>query len=332
MGPFECRTLPGSPGAEGITFSLWRGPGSVCPPKDCNPDIEECCPGEGACCRRKIGLEVWACTIETPDECVDDGSDSPPVFRGIGTTCATQGICGGACCEFEDFTPGPGQGGRCFDVDQPEQECIGLNRTFLGPGTSCEENAGDCGLCCLVDPATGEIVCDPDLLQAECLAAGGTPFGPGAQCEICDLVMRACCIPLASPETPIPPGGPSPPGETPDDPWWACDHGRWHCEDVRSEAECRDLNGIFKFHVDCTYSPCILYGGACCCPEGVCPHPPCEDIPPGTCSCENTLQVDCPLACNWVGPGRACTPTQGQPPPPGMEHRCLADCTILGCD
>lgn len=307
-GPFECRQLPGSPGAEDITHSLWRGPGSTCPAEDCNPDKEECCPGEGACCRQTSD-DIWNCFIESPEDCVDDGSDNPPVFQGIGTTCATEGICGGACCQFDSTPQG---GGGCFDVDDNTPDCIGLNRTFLGPGTSCANNAGDCGLCCLIDPATCAIYCDENMLQAECLEAGGTPFGPGASCHICDTVKRACCIPQHRRF----PGGPFEPND-PDldpDPDLNCG-GTWRCVDVSNCIECANLGGVFRRDRDCSLHPCVSFAGACCCEPGSCPEPPCDPEQVG-CYCYNTVQEDCPTSCTWHGPGLGCSPANNNPIPP----------------
>ena len=314
FSPSECSQLPGSPGAENITHTTWQGPGTDC------VDFQLLCPAQGACCQ----ADGAGCTITTPDECVDDDSLSAPTFMGLGTSCEQQGICGGACCQFDSpssFLP-VGGGGGCFDVDFAPFDCIGPNREFLGPGTNCDANGGDCGLCCLVDPANGRIFCDPDLLQADCLAAGGTAFGPGAQCVICNFVRRACCVP-SLPDGPVGPGGPGGPGTIPD---LSCEHNSFRCVDVSSQLECTRLGGIFKFDKDCSNFPCITVSGACCCPEGVCPSPPCNEAPPGDdCTCTNTIEQDCPQACNWVGPGRGCKPRVPGFPPPILK-RCTVDC------
>ncbi len=333
FGPFECRQLPGSPGAEDVTYTMWRGPGSSCPAEDCDPAQEECCPGEGACCR-KVGNDVWGCTIETPDDCVDDGSDEPPVFKGIGTTCATPGICGGACCHFQDYGGSGGIG--CFDVDDNYPDCFGPHRTFLGPGTTCLNNAGDCGICCVIDPATCAMSCRDDLSQQECVNAGGTPFGPGADCSICDFVKRACCIPRFT-------NIPGTPGDIlePDDDDDFCGGIQYKCKDVSNCIECINAGGFFHPDQDCSSNPCLLEGGACCCPEGACPNPPCpDDQGDQDCVCYHTLEEDCPNTCIWRGPGRGCRSGGGGPggidpnnvpPTPGVPEFCLVDCDQLGC-
>lgn len=336
IGPFECRQLPGSPGAEDIIYTLWRGSGSTCPPKDCDDKTEEeCCPAEGACCR-KAGEGVWECALESPEQCIDDGSDEPPVFRGIGTTCLTEGICGGACCQFQEPD---GPGGGCFDVDDNTPDCVGPFRTFLGPGTSCAENAGDCGLCCLVDPATCAISCREDMLQEECLGAGGTPFGPGAHCEVCDFVARACCIPrFGNIPRPLPPEEIIPDDDDDD----ICGGIQYICVEVRDCITCANMGGYFHPDADCEMNPCLLLGGACCCPEGSCPgNLPCPDHAPGDeCMCYHTLEESCPATCDWHGPGRGCArddfipaPPPGDPPTPGqpeMPEFCLFKCLRCG--
>lgn len=285
FSPTECSQLPGAEGFENITHTVWQGPGSVC---------DGSCPGQGACCTDSGS----GCSIETPDDCL-----TPSVFMGLGTNCADEGICGGACCFFDPL----GGVGNCFDVADPSVSCVTLLHTFLGPGTSCEDNAGDCGVCCLVNPADGTIICDTSLSQSECLDRGGTPFGPGSQCEICDTVTRACCI-LTDPLNP------------------PCETLGWECVPVMNQAECLILGGIFRHDRTCAQFPCIFQGGGCCCPAGVCPDPPCHEPDIGDfCTCTDTLEQDCPQACNWVGPGRDCATTDPGPFPP-IRPMCTVDC------
>ena len=312
LGPAECRDLPGSPGAEDLTFSLWRGIGTHC------SDDDEC-PAEGACCTPPPTGSI-GCEITTPDECVDDGTPHPPIFMGLGTNCDTDGICGGACCTFFAFG-----GGDCFDTANPDIECVGVGKTFLGPGTSCENNRGDCGLCCLVDPATCAIVCDEDLLQADCIAAGGTPFGPGSSCEICAFVKRACCVPRF---TNMPTPALDDDVDEDDD---FCGGMQFKCTDVSDCTTCANMGGIFHREADCSWFPCLLAAGACCCPEGQCPEPPClPHGPDDECKCFHTLREDCPGGCVWHGPGRGCLHGD-RSPFPSVPQFCLVDCDIVGC-
>lgn len=298
----ECRAI-------NATTAMWArfmGPQSVCADFDC--------PEEGACCL--LFLE-GGCELLSPIECE---ALHRGVFRGLGTSCNTEGICGGACCHFD-----PAGGGDCFDVERAAL-CAGVDQTWLGPNTSCATHMGDCGICCLVTTLSGGEIfppgedpgnvpggpntgwrCDKTLGQQECIALGGTPFGPGSQCEQCDLVRRACC-------RPGPIIGPDPPtGDT------DC-FDTQICISVRTKQECTDLRGIFDAARDCDQAPCAFpnFTGACCCP------PPGG---PGPCVCIGEfIESDCVSSgafCFWQGLGTAC----GEE---GSTHPCFIDCATFG--
>ncbi len=324
--PSECLALADS---ESITHTFWQGPGIECHGKD-GAD----CPETGACCANEQS-GFLGCTITTVEDCCPDPDDEDCnlTFMGLGTHCTDEGVCGGACCHHVQ-TGHPGDGsGECFDAPRPYLECIGPTNQFLGPGTTCQLNAGDCGVCCLYDPAKDEIYCEEGLLQADCLAQGGTPFGPGSDCTVCDTVGRACCIFVwhLGPHTHPGPGDEV--GDNQDDPHYLCNHGKHRCRNVRTEQECLELQGVFHRDGDCfQIGDCVSVAGACCCPSGHCPSPPCNNNDPGKCTCFQTEEHDCPSSCVWRGPGRGCghldDPDNIPDPVPAL---CLVDCDHSGC-
>lgn len=295
--PSQCRDfhddLP-----EGV-WTVWLGPETTCEVDGAD------CPNTGGCCRPP----EWECENAQPEQCIQStgpfGVPNAGVFMGLGNFCGPD-TCNGACCANVFDLPGPPSPfipGCVEDVSFRECE-PGITRIgqFLGPGSTCEGGAAGCGVCCLIDPPTGEIICREDLLQTECLEFGGTPFGPGSDCAICDTVRRACCVPRI-----VQPGEP----ERPEN----CQ--AFTCVDVRNRHECEALRGIFNPDGDCPgVGFCIIFRAACCCPD---PNDPdncicfdmgnCDDCPPG-CKCHN---------------GAACL-HEGQPPPPGQLWVCHVDC------
>lgn len=303
-------------------WTVWLGPETTCDAEDC--------PNEGGCCRQP----GWVCENTTPPDCVEnDGPGTQPsVFMGLGNFCGPE-TCNGACClDVVNNQPGgiPSPfipectDDLSFTDCEPGESLLGH---FLGPGSTCENNAGDCGVCCLVDLNDRDrpIVCRTDMLQTECLEAGGTPFGPGSQCEICDTVRRACCIPKGGPFGQDDGDDILQPSRIP------CEFIRWKCVDVRSQEECLLLHGFFHHDTDCTGGICRSIAGACCCPQGTCPNPPCGDFG-FECVCYNTLEEDCPFGCVWHGPGMGCAVSPGDPIPfPVFPGACVVDCTQVGC-
>lgn len=85
----------------------------------------------------------------------------------------TEKCCSEACCLPD---------GTC--VDLPSNECLALDGTPQGCGTSCEDiNCVDLQACCFEN---GD--CE-DFTPADCLAAGGIPQGAGTSCDdgLCEL-------------------------------------------------------------------------------------------------------------------------------------------------
>ncbi|MEE2907932.1 MAG: M43 family zinc metalloprotease, partial [Planctomycetota bacterium] len=128
----------------------------------CDDPLFDCQASSGACCLGEECLDVQGVS-----ECEDLGG----VYL-YGRNCqfiSCDFELDGACCFNEE---------TCENVTKPVSECYLLGGTFMGEGTSCEEDPSPCaltGACCI------EVVCTletPDV----CQFSGGQFFGIGSEC------------------------------------------------------------------------------------------------------------------------------------------------------
>ncbi|MCP3904596.1 MAG: VCBS repeat-containing protein [Planctomycetes bacterium] len=146
---FQRTTLP-APTGNGPPASL----GGVC---------DEC--DTGACC-------IGSGCLDFPESMCNAFLG---VFRGLGTSCATDACPTGGCC-IGDFT---------CEVFFTESTCLSFGGEYLGDGASCDACGG---ACCLDDG-----VCVP-VSAAICSGFGGS-FTAGTACPAgCPATTGACCL------------------------------------------------------------------------------------------------------------------------------------------
>jgi len=260
----------------------------------------------------------------------------------------------GACC-FQ---------GNCSDITP--SFCVATGGTFLGEGTTCEDNADECiiGACCLPSGCM-------QVQQIDCGLMNGTAFSPGTECGA--GTCGACCLPAGECFVTDQAGclntdgaiynpdqlcegevcGPPPTG--------AC-CGKAGCVENQSEADCVNGGGIWAGpNTDCTTNETICDVGECCLgttcinyieinclnqggtftPGVLCGGESCPE-PIGACCAETTCVETTEAIClmgqdrEWLGPGTTCEPDCTPPPDPTgacclPESGCVDGFTAADC-